>query len=47
MVEVRISLEPWLAAVLSIMLEMARIGYFITEEDIGRLVKGAVIIEVE
>lgn len=47
MVEVRLSLQPWLAAVLSVMLEMAKIGYFVTEADVGRLVESAVIIEVE
>lgn len=45
--EVRVSLAPWFPIVLDIYTRMLVMGYRLSEEDIDRLVKSAVIVEVE
>lgn len=47
MVEVRLSLQPWLTAALEMTLALALIGYWITPEDFGRFIESAVLVEIK
>lgn len=46
-VEIRLTIAPWFGVALDIVTQLAIIGYWITEEDIDRLIKSALVIEVE